>query len=287
MEKLQLQSPLRKIIDAINSVIERSNNDADLLRSFRNEPEKVDITLPTKNLNGELLEIKTSGQYKVRYVTESGSVSVYLNDVKGVNGLRCDLNKKNSSADLLLMSGDVLCFKTKDTLPGETVNITLVKNLIGYIYGNAEDLNKVNVVAATLKNGLSKIDDYARNVKDVELQNNDLSENLADLRRITRTKVDKVVGKRLSTYDFDDAFRDQLRNLSVISSDVDGNGIYRTVEYRDKDENLVFKTQLIGSAPRYSQVKLNYYKKNTLVNSQTWGLTYDVNDFAYRKEMQK
>lgn len=287
MEKLQLQSPLRKIIDAINSVIERSNNDADLLRSFRNEPEKVDITLPTKNLNGELLEIKTSGQYKVRYVTESGSVSVYLNDVKGVNGLRCDLNKKNSSADLLLMSGDVLCFKTKDTLPGETVNITLVKNLIGYIYGNAEDLNKVNVVAATLKNGLSKIDDYARNVKDVELQNNDLSEDLADLRRITRTKVDKVVGKRLSTYDFDDAFRDQLRNLSVISSDVDGNGIYKTVEYRDKDENLVFKTQLIGSAPRYSQVKLNYYKKNTLVNSQTWGLTYDVNDFAYRKEMQK
>lgn len=287
MEKLQLQSPLRKIIDAINSVIERSNNDADLLRSFRNEPEKVDITLPTKNLNGELLEIKTSGQYKVRYVTESGSVSIYLNDVKGVNGLRCDLNKKNSSADLLLMSGDVLCFKTKDTLHGETVNITLVKNLIGYIYGNAEDLNKVNVVAESLKNGLSKIDDYACNVKDVELQNHDLSEDLTDLRRITRTKVDKVVGKRLSTYDFDDAFRDQLRNLSVISSDVDGNGIYRTVEYKDKDGNLVFKTQLIGSAPRYSQVKLNYYKENTLVNSQTWGLAYDVNDFAYRKEMQK
>lgn len=287
MEKLQLQSPLRKIIDAINAVIERSNNDADLLKSFRNEPEKVDITLPAKNLNGELLEIKTSGQYKVRYVTENGSVSVYLNDVKGVNGLRCDLNKKNSSADLLLMSGDVLCFKTKDTLPNETVNVTLVKNLIGYIYGNAEDLNKVNIVAATLKNGLSKIDDYARNVKDVELQNHDLSEDLTDLRRITRTKVDKVVGKRLSTYDFDDAFRDQLTNLSVISSDVDGNGIYRTVEYRDSDGNLVFKTQLIGSAPRYSQVKLNYYSENTLVNSQTWGLTYDVNDFAYRKEMQK
>lgn len=287
MEKLQLQSPLRKIIDAINSVIERSNNDADLLRSFRNEPEKVDITLPTKNLNGELLEIKTSGQYKVQYLSEKGSVSVYLNDVKGVNGLRCDLNKENSAADLLLISGDVLCFKTKDTPPGETVNITLVKNLIGYIYGNAEDLNKVNVVAESLKNGLSKIDDYARNVKDVELQNHDLSEDLTDLRKITETKVDKVVGKQLSTHDFDDAFRDQLTNLSVISSNVDGNGIYRTVEYRDSDGNLVFKTQLIGSAPRYSQVKLNYYSENTLVNSQTWGLTYDVNDFAYRKEMQK
>lgn len=297
MEKLQLQSPLRKIIDTINAVIERSNNDFDLLKSFRCESEKFDVFLSTNTLNGEVLEIKTAGQYLVHYEAGKGSVSVYLNDPKGVNGLRYDLDKINNNAELLLMAGDILCFRTKNITQEGKVRVTLVKNLLEYIYDNAEDLDEAKTLCGTLKEALSKVDNYAEDVKELALLNKNLETSLDrldgnidtlrdDVFNEFKKTVYKVDGKQLSSNDFADYHKDQLQNLSVISSDVDINGFYKTVLYKDKNGSTVYKTELLGTAPRYNQLKLSYYKNNQLVNSQIWNLTYDVNDFVYRKELR-
>ena len=302
MEKLQPQSPLRKIIDTMNAVIERSNDDFDLLKSFRCEQEKFDMFLSTNILNGEVLEIKTAGQYRIHYEGEKGSVSVYLNDPKGVNGLRYDLDKTNNNAELLLMAGDILCFRTKNITQEGKVQVTLAKNLLEYINDNAEDLNEAKVLCGTLKEALSKVDNYSEDVKELALLNKNLGTSLDALKEILNGNIDtlrddvfsefkktvyKVDGMQLSSNDFTDSHKDQLQNLSVISSDVDINGFYKTVLYKDKNGSTVYKTELLGTAPRYNQLKLSYYKNNQLISSQIWNLTYDVNDFVYRKELRQ
>lgn len=301
MEKLQLQSPLRKIIDTMNAVIERSNNDTDLLKSFRCESEKFDIFLSSSTLNGGVLEIKTAGQYRIYCKTKEGSIGVYLNDPKGVNGVRYDLDKINDHVDLLLMAGDILCFRTKNVAQEEKVQVTLNKNLLEYIYDNAEDLDEAKILCGTLKEALSKVDNFADDVKELALLNKNLGTSLDALKEILNGNIDtlrddvfsefkktvyKVDGMQLSSNDFTDYHKDQLQNLSVISSDVDINGFYKTVLYKDKNGSTVYKTELLGTAPRYNQLKLSYYKNNQLVNSQIWNLTYDANDFVYRKELR-
>lgn len=87
--------------------------------------------------------------------------------------------------------------------------------------------------------------------------------------------------------DFDKRTRENRQeNLSVIASNPDADGKYKTVEYKRKDGTLLFKTELIGTAPKYSQVKLTTYENGSATGTYTWNLTYDANDFAYRKELQ-
>lgn len=87
--------------------------------------------------------------------------------------------------------------------------------------------------------------------------------------------------------DFDKRTRENRQeNLSVIASNPDTNGKYKTVEYKRKDGTLLFKTELIGTALKYSQVKLTTYENGSTTGTYTWNLTYDANDFVYRKELQ-
>lgn len=140
--------------------------------------------------------------------------------------------------------------------------------------------------------GDTKVDltDYAKK-SDIKTK---LSEMISDSthRVVTDTekktwnnKVDAVTGKGLSTNDFTDELKNQLSDLSVIASDIDSDGIYKTVEYRDKSNNLLFKTELLGSSP-YKQIKLTAYSNGSTLKAQTWNLSYDSNDFIYRKEIQ-
>lgn len=140
--------------------------------------------------------------------------------------------------------------------------------------------------------GDTKVDltDYAKK-SDIKTK---LSEMIGDSTHKTVTdtekktwnnKVDKIEGKGLSTNDFTDELKNQLSNLSVIASDIDSDGIYKTVEYRDKSNNLLFKTVLLGSSP-YKQIKLTAYSNGSTIKAQTWNLSYDSNDFIYRKEIQ-
>ncbi len=86
--------------------------------------------------------------------------------------------------------------------------------------------------------------------------------------------------------DFDKRTRENRQeNLSVIASNPGADGKYRRVEYKRKDGTLLFKTELIGTAPKYSQVKLTTYENGSATGTYTWSLTYDANDFVYRKEL--
>lgn len=120
-----------------------------------------------------------------------------------------------------------------------------------------------------------------------DLQGIDVTGQLADYAKKTdlNNKVEKVNGKALSTNDFTDIFKNQLSNFSVISSDVDADGVYKTVEYKGKTGLLVFKTELLGESP-YEQIKLTAYSNGVVKETQVWNLKYDENEFIYRKELQ-
>ena len=74
--------------------------------------------------------------------------------------------------------------------------------------------------------------------------------------------------------------------LSSIATDVDDEGIYRSVEYRRKDNTLYAKSTLIGSYP-YSQIKIDYYNGtgNEIIKPISWNIGYDENDFPYIREV--
>lgn len=140
--------------------------------------------------------------------------------------------------------------------------------------------------------GDTKVDltDYAKKseikTKLSEMTSDSTHRTVTDTEKKTwNNKVDAVTGKGLSTNDFTDELKNQLSDLSVIASDIDSDGIYKTVEYRDKSNNLLFKTELLGSSP-YKQIKLTAYSNGSTIKAQTWNLSYDSNDFIYRKEIQ-
>lgn len=166
-----------------------------------------------------------------------------------------------------------------------------------YLLKNKNDSNNVYTEYLWINGsweiiGDTKVDltDYAKK-SDIKTK---LSEMTSDSTHRTVTdaektawnkKVDKVTGKGLSTNDFTDILKNQLSNFSVISSNVDADGVYKTVEYKDKTGSLIFKTELLGESP-YEQIKLTAYSNGAVKETQVWNLKYDENEFIYRKELQ-
>lgn len=74
------------------------------------------------------------------------------------------------------------------------------------------------------------------------------------------------------------------QELSSYASNIDDNGLYKTVTWKRKDNTTYAVSSLIGTAP-YTQVKIDYYNDlgTTIIKSITWGLTYDDNEFIYNK----
>lgn len=199
MEKLQLQSPLRKIIDTINAVIENCNNDADVLKSLKATPEAYGESLDARTLNGKMLEIKTAGQYKITYETEEGDVNVYLNDSKGVNGIRYDLNKEKKEVDLLLTVGDLLLFKTRNVKANEHVTVTLTKNLISYIYDHANDVSETKGLFQSLQKTLANVDGLSEKVTVIDAKYEQATEILDALNDLINDSdtVEKTIREAL------------------------------------------------------------------------------------------
>lgn len=199
MEKLQLQSPLRKIIDTINAVIENCNNDADVLKSLKATPEAYGESLDARTLNGKMLEIKTAGQYRITYDTEEGDVSVYLNDSKGVNGIRYDLNKDKKEVDLLLTVGDLLLFKTRNVKANEHVTVTLTKNLISYIYDHANDVSETKGLFQSLQKTLANVDGLSEKVTVIDAKYEKATEILDALNNLINDSdtVEKTIREAL------------------------------------------------------------------------------------------
>ena len=74
------------------------------------------------------------------------------------------------------------------------------------------------------------------------------------------------------------------QELSSYASNIDDNGLYKTVTWKRKDGTIYAISTLLGTAP-YTQAKIDYYNDlgDAIIKSITWDLTYDDNEFIHEK----
>ena len=137
-----------------------------------------------------------------------------------------------------------------------------------------------------IKTKLSEMvgDSNNRTVTDAEKKSWNSKASKSDIKTKLSEMTDDKLHKTVSEDDINN-WNKLTENLTVISSNADTNGLYKTVEYKNKAGSLVYKTELIGSGPKYSQIKLTEYEGSSVKATQVWNLTYDGNDFVYKKEM--
>lgn len=93
-------------------------------------------------------------------------------------------------------------------------------------------------------------------------------------------------GSKLTDTIYDDSEL-KYSELSSTATNMDSEGIYVNTEWRRKDNTIYAKSTLLGTSPTYNQIKIDYYNNlgATIIKSITWGLTYDGNDFVYKKDV--
>lgn len=74
--------------------------------------------------------------------------------------------------------------------------------------------------------------------------------------------------------------------FSSVATNQDDDGTYKAVEWKRVDNTVYARSALIGTAP-YGQVKVDYYDTSgtTIIKTITWDLTYDDNEFPYKREV--
>lgn len=102
--------------------------------------------------------------------------------------------------------------------------------------------------------------------------------------------LDAVQGKALDNkIDIltDDLLELEYSELSSVATNIDGEGIYTNIEWKRKNNTLYAKSTLLGASPKYNQIKMEYYNDagTSIIKTITWGLTYDENDFVYKREV--
>jgi len=77
----------------------------------------------------------------------------------------------------------------------------------------------------------------------------------------------------------------ELSKYSSYATNIDASGIYVNVEWKRPDTTTYAKSTLIGTSPNYNQVKIDYYDNIgiTIINTITWDITYDTNNFSYQR----
>ena len=75
--------------------------------------------------------------------------------------------------------------------------------------------------------------------------------------------------------------------LTVSATNRDVEDIYVNTEWKRKDNTTYAKSTLLGTSPKYNQIKVDYYDEEGLMVEKTitWALSYDDNDFIYKKEV--
>lgn len=78
----------------------------------------------------------------------------------------------------------------------------------------------------------------------------------------------------------------KFSELSSVATNIDGEGVYQTIEWRRKGDTLYAKSQVLGNYP-YPEVKIDYYNEagTAVVKTITWELSYDDNEFPYMREV--
>ena len=74
--------------------------------------------------------------------------------------------------------------------------------------------------------------------------------------------------------------------FSSVATNQDDDGTYKAVEWKRVDNTVYARSTLIGAAP-YGQVKVDYYDTSgaSIIKTITWDLTYDDNEFPYKREV--
>lgn len=75
--------------------------------------------------------------------------------------------------------------------------------------------------------------------------------------------------------------------LTVSATNKDVEDIYVNAEWKRKDNTTYAKSTFLGTSPKYNQIKVDYYDEEGLMVEKTitWALSYDDNDFIYKKEV--
>jgi len=77
----------------------------------------------------------------------------------------------------------------------------------------------------------------------------------------------------------------EYSKYSSYATNMDSNGIYVNNEWKRPDTTTYCKSTLTGTSPNYTSIKVDYYDVagTTIINTITWNLTYDTNDFSYQR----
>lgn len=310
-----MQESLKKGESVIEDVNKIKENLTEIKESILNKSKEIDGNLAVADEKINLIktyisksetaiENLTNNQNKIEelsnLLTELEKIRLTLdeinNSINKANIQKVELDKSTSNAENAKNNLDESITNATSTNTTLKATDTEAKKTEALIRGLMNQLGKTgNEVKQIIASG-----DLSQYVTDPELQQAlesyvtkddlskiDVTSQLADYAKKTdlNKKVDKVTGKGLSTNDFTDILKNQLSNFSVISSNVDADGVYKTVEYKDKTGSLIFKTELLGESP-YEQIKLTAYSNGAVKETQVWNLKYDENEFIYRKELQ-
>lgn len=211
--------------------------------------------------------------------------------VKSVNG-----NLPNPQGDITVdLTSYAKTTEVDSKLQGK-VNVEVGKGLSTNDYTTTEKNKLAGLSNTIVSNSLTSTSTTtAASSSAIKTVNDSLNTFKSDTTTNLGTKVDKVVGKGLSTNDFTNEDKSNLDNLKLegllnqVATGVDSNGVYTTITYkRENNTNYLISTaSLPNSDGNYTKVVWQFYGENgtTLLSTKTWTITYDVNGVITKKEV--
>lgn len=251
--KLTNSSPILKIVDRMNQLIEVANKDMYLLDSFRNTEEVVNLKYKGLEIDKQLISIKTTGIYDLLLIATSGLLKVYISKGKE-ESKEYELTKDNPNIkDILLLNGDkILLVDNKLPIEAE-VNLILRKNLIQAF---TESQKEFEAVSKELENQINYIDkvvnDSEENLEKLKEIKESFQESLEEFNKTKEQFVLAEKGKGLSTHDYNNTARTKVDNIPD-DINYDELALIKDVEnmhqFEDKGITYSSKFIVVGGIP--------------------------------------
>ena len=247
INKLTNSSPILKIVDRMNQLIEVANNDMYLLDSFRNSEEVVNLAYKGLEIDKKLISIKTTGIYDLSLTTTNGLLKVYINKGKEENKEYELSNDNLGIKDILLLNGDkILLVDNKLPIEAE-VNLILRKNLIQAF---TESQKEFQMISKELENQINYIDNIVNESEENLVKLKEIKESfqgsIDEFNKIKKRFVLKEEGKGLSTNDYDDTAQLKVNN---IPENIDYTSLATKKELEDvslfEDGGKVYKSKFM------------------------------------------
>ena len=154
MDKLTKTTPFMKTVDTINQIIDVTNMNGSLLNSFRkSKPEYFVRTITSSQITQSyIIEIKTTGLYKVTFNTIQDKATLLVDSGKVEYYFRKDFTKDdNVYADLLLCSGDRLLIQGRSTHSQTTMTIELTDTIVEAFFNKTKEIEETKSTLAETK----------------------------------------------------------------------------------------------------------------------------------------